>query len=137
MFNVPQFIDIEDKVAGPLTWKQLLWMIGMGVSLLVLFNVFDQAFFYVTAVPVVLIFVALAFYKPGGISMPRFIFYGFLFLFRPKVSVWERPLPRASSRSNSQSIGKSISSEMKNPEEKRLTQDTLKELADILDRKQP
>jgi hypothetical protein len=92
MFSVPQFIDIEDKIAGPLTWRQLLWMIGMGATLLVSFNVFDGALFVIIAIPTVLLFVAFAFYRPNGFPMTKFVFYAILFLFRPKVSVWERPV---------------------------------------------
>ncbi|OHA85278.1 MAG: hypothetical protein A2408_03650 [Candidatus Yonathbacteria bacterium RIFOXYC1_FULL_52_10] len=29
-FHVPQFIDIEDKIFGPFTWKQFLFMVGGG-----------------------------------------------------------------------------------------------------------
>lgn len=91
MFSVPQFIDVEDKIAGPLTWKQLLWMIGMGATLLVFYGMFDIALFIIAAVPTVLVFVALAFYRPNGFPLTTFIFYAVLFIFRPKVSVWERP----------------------------------------------
>lgn len=94
MFNVPQFIDVEDKVAGPLTWRQLLWMIGMGVLLLVLYNVVPGLAFIVIAIPVVLAFVALAFYRPHGQPLISFIGHGFFFFFRPKVAVWERPVVR-------------------------------------------
>lgn len=85
MFNVPQFIDVEDKIAGPLTVKQLLWMIGMGAVLLAIFFALDGAAMIVAAVPVVLLFVALAFYRPNG--QPLIVYFGnaFLFLFRPKV----------------------------------------------------
>ena len=27
-FKVPQFIDVEDKIFGPLTWKQFLYLAG-------------------------------------------------------------------------------------------------------------
>lgn len=91
MFSVPQFIDVEDKIAGPFTWKQLLWMIGMVAMLLTFFNIFDTTLFFIAAVPIVFLFVALAFYRPNGFPLTTFIFYAFLFLFRPKVSVWERP----------------------------------------------
>lgn len=94
MFSVPQFIDVEDKIAGPLTWRQLLWMIGMGATLLTLFNILDSALFIIVAVPTVLLFVALAFYRPNGFPLTKFIFYGILFLAHPKVSVWERPTKR-------------------------------------------
>jgi hypothetical protein len=91
MFNVPQFIDVEDKIAGPLTWRQILWMIGMGAVLLTFYNLFDAALFYISAIPVIMIFSLFAFYRPNGISMTAFAMHGFLFLFQPKVSVWERP----------------------------------------------
>ncbi|MFZ2187348.1 MAG: PrgI family protein [Candidatus Moraniibacteriota bacterium] len=92
MFSVPQFIDVEDKIAGPLTWKQLLWMIGMGAVLLVFYSLFDVALFFIAAIPTVLLFVALAFYRPNGFPLTTFLFYALFFLFRPKVAVWERPI---------------------------------------------
>ncbi len=102
MTSVPQFIDVEDKVAGPLTWKQLGWMIAMGAVLFVLYTIFNGIFFFLIAVPVVLLFVALAFFRPNGMAFPQFIFYSVTFLFRPKVSVWERPaykpLPQKTSK---------------------------------------
>lgn len=90
MFNVPQFIDVEDKIAGPLTVKQLLWMIGMGAVLLVTSLFLEGKSFYVMAVPVVMLFILLAFYKPHGIPFVMYIIHGILFLFRPKVMMWRR-----------------------------------------------
>lgn len=91
MFSVPQFIDVEDKVAGPLTWKQLGWMIGMGAIILTLFAIFDTGLAIILTLPVVLIFCALAFYKPNGFPLLMFLGSGIFFLFRPKIAVWERP----------------------------------------------
>lgn len=91
MFNVPQFIDVEDKIAGPLTWKQIFWMIGMSAVLMVIYNIFDSATFFVLAIPVVIVFALFAFYRPNGVSMIEFAMHGVFFLFQPKVAVWERP----------------------------------------------
>lgn len=104
MSNVPQFIDIEDKVAGPLTWRQLLWVIAMGIILLVLYNMLPGIAFIVVAIPIVLFFSALAFYRPQGQSLISFLGHGFFFFFRPKVAVWERPVvrPRAVSAAKPQ-----------------------------------
>jgi hypothetical protein len=128
MFSVPQFIDVEDKIAGPFTWKQLLWMIGMGAMLLTFFNIFDTALFFIAAIPTVFLFVALAFYRPNGFPLTTFIFYAFLFLFRPKVSVWERPLGR-------QSVAKAPveKAEVAETHDKHINQEKLTELARILD----
>lgn len=92
MFNVPQFIDVEDKIAGPLTWKQILWMIGMGAVLLTLYNIVDATLFFILAIPIIITFSLFAFYRPSGMSMITFTIHAFLFLFEPKVSVWERPV---------------------------------------------
>lgn len=94
MFNVPQFIDVEDKIAGPLTWRQILWMIGMAAVLMILYGIFDSATFFVLAIPVVIVFALFAFYRPNGVTMIEFAMHGVLFLFQPKVAVWERPVAR-------------------------------------------
>lgn len=92
MSSVPQFVDVEDKVAGPLTWKQLLWMLAMGGVLLVVFLMFSTTISILIAIPVVLAFLALAFYKPNGFPLSAFIGQAFFFMFRPKIAVWERPV---------------------------------------------
>lgn len=88
--NVPQFIDVEDKIAGPLTWKQLLWMIALLVLLIVLYNIFESGAFLLIAIPTSLLFIALAFVRPYGQPLTQFIYYGFLHLFGPKIYVWKR-----------------------------------------------
>lgn len=90
LFNVPQYIDVEDKVAGPFTAKQLLWMFGMGAVLLVLWNMLEKGAFFISAAPVIAIFLALAFYRPCNQPLIKFIFSGVLFLFSPKVYFWKR-----------------------------------------------
>lgn len=91
LFNVPQYIDVEDKVAGPLTVKQLFWMIGMVAVLMILWSIFDRAAFFAAAIPVVCAFVALAFYRPYNQPLIVFIGNAILFIVRPKVYVWDRP----------------------------------------------
>jgi len=98
MFNTPQFIDVEDKIAGPLTWRQLLWMIGMGAVEMLIFAFFDGAIVFVLSVPNVLIFVALTFYRPNGQPLIQYLFSAFTFLFRPKVLMWDRPVNGSSLR---------------------------------------
>lgn len=129
MSSVPQFIDIEDKIAGPLTWRQLLWMIGMGVLLLVVYNMVGGAGFIVLAVPIVLVFSALAFYRPQGQPLISFVGHGFFFLFRPKVAVWERPVirPQAVAPMKKNSLTTEAN------ETKGVSRERLRALAQILD----
>jgi len=100
-YSVPQYIDVEDKVAGPFTAKQLGWMFAMGATLLVLWGLFEPQAFWMLAIPTVLIFVALAFYRPQGRSLVAFIGSMIYFLFRPKVYFWQRPVPSAKDRISS------------------------------------
>ncbi|MGK2848502.1 MAG: PrgI family protein [Minisyncoccota bacterium] len=129
MTSVPQFIGVEDKIAGPLTWRQLLWLVCMGAFLLVFFNLFDTSLFIIVAVPTILLFVTFAFYRPGGFSMTTYTLHMILFLFRPKVFLWERPIqqpmrPKTSSNSHSEAVQN---------HEQSLNQATISELARILD----
>lgn len=94
LFNVPQYIEIEDKIAGPLTAKQLMWMFGMGAVLLILWGILETGPFIMSAIPVALIFCALAFYKPHGQPLIKFIIWGMMFAFHPKTYIWKRDLTK-------------------------------------------
>lgn len=100
MTSVPQFIDVEDKIAGPFSWRQLGWMVAMGAILFLLYTILSPGVFYIAAVPIVILFFALAFYRPNGMALPQFIFYSISFLFRPKIIVWERPTLSQRQREN-------------------------------------
>ena len=90
-YNVPQFIDIEDRLVGPLTAKQLLWLFGLGAALFVLWALIEnKTVFFICAVPVGLIFLAMAFYRPYGQPLSKFISSMFMFFVRPKVYLWKR-----------------------------------------------
>lgn len=132
MFSVPQFIDVEDKIAGPLTWRQLLWMIGMVITLLAIYTfIGGGVLFVVLALPIVLSASALAFYRPQGQSLLSLVGHGFFFFFRPKVAVWERPIVR-------QRVIKTVE-RTELPEEsgpKGISRDRLRELAKVLDQGQ-
>lgn len=86
---VPQYIDVEDKIAGPLTWKHIGWLFGGGVILAALWNLLDQVTFYLAAVPIALATFAMAFYRPNGVSLATFIGYGFTYFFRQKTYTWQ------------------------------------------------
>lgn len=90
LFNVPQYTDVQDKVAGPLTVKQLGWLFGMGGVLIFLHSILDELTFWIAAIPVVALFATFAFYKPNGQPLINYVFYGISFIFRPKVYTWRR-----------------------------------------------
>ncbi len=62
-FQVPQFIDVEDKIFGPLTLRQFIYLAGGGGLVVILFKYLPNFLAFLVAVPVVALAVALAFYK--------------------------------------------------------------------------
>ena len=88
--GVPQFIDIEDKIAFGLTAKQLLWM-GAAVALLVAaYSFFDRQMFFAVGFFIVIIFSTLAFWRPQGVSMVTFAGFTLQFFMKPKKYIWKR-----------------------------------------------
>lgn len=63
-FQVPQFIDVEDKIFGPLTLKQFIYLAGgAGLSFLIYVLIGSLVF---AAIPIIIVMAvsgALAFYK--------------------------------------------------------------------------
>jgi hypothetical protein len=91
LFNVPQFIDVEDKVAGPLTARQIFWMVGMGAVLFIVWTFFNTPTFFVLSIPIIILFALFAFYRPYNQSLLSFTINALMFLFRPKIYMWDRP----------------------------------------------
>ncbi len=132
-YNVPQFIDIEDRIVGPLTAKQLLWLFAMGGVLLVMWAMIDnKAYFFLFGIPVALLFLALAFYRPYGQPLSKFIGAAFLFVVKPKVYLWKREVgaKKVSPKklANKNEIDKKISVNKKD-----VKKEDLQKLAKILD----
>jgi len=62
-FQVPQFIEVEDKIFGPLTFKQFVYVAGgIGISV-VLFILLPKFIAIIISVPILIFAAALAFYK--------------------------------------------------------------------------
>jgi len=128
-YNVPQFIDLEDTIVGPLTAKQVLWLFGMAAALLVVWMATgDWIFFLIVAAPVAIIFLALAFYRPNGQPFVKFITHIILFLIKPKIYMWKRDDVK------SRNIKKTKKIETNNKHKRKtLKQEELIDLAKILD----
>ncbi len=72
-FEVPQFIEIEDKIFGPLTWRQFLYL-GGGVGMaVVLFLRLPFIAFIATGIPLALLSAALAFYPVNNRPFSYFL----------------------------------------------------------------
>ena len=78
-FEVPQFIEIEDKIIGPLTWKQFVYLAGGGGILLVLFLSAPTIVVALIGIPIAALTFSLAFHRinnrPFSIFLESFVSY--------------------------------------------------------------
>ena len=93
-YQVPQFIEIEDKIFGPLTIKQFVYLAG-GVAASYLIYAFTNTyipFFLVITliVPIVAFAVALAFYKINGKPFINVVESAIKYFFGNKLYIWKK-----------------------------------------------
>ncbi len=89
-FQVPQFIDVEDKIFGPLTLKQFIYLAGGASVLLVTTTMFGLFFGLLLASPVVLLAIALAFYKINNRPFIHALEAAFIYLTKDKLYIWKK-----------------------------------------------
>ncbi|MBD3238311.1 MAG: hypothetical protein GF332_01565 [Candidatus Moranbacteria bacterium] len=89
-FKVPQNVDIEDTIVGPLTWKQFLWILGGCGILFVVYQFVEMALFVAIAVIVLGLSAILAFVRPYGQPMIVFLANLGLYLTKNRTYVWKR-----------------------------------------------
>lgn len=92
-FQVPQFIEKETKLAGPLTFKQFALMGGAGVGIVILYAAFAKTNFLIFAFLSTLLAVsaiALGFVRVGGRSLPVVLGNFILYSFSSRVYLWKR-----------------------------------------------
>ena len=91
-FRVPQFIDLEDKVFGPLTLKQFGYVVGAGgVSFLIWTFVPIRFVAVLIIIPVAGLFLALAFAKFNNRSFGEILESAFTYYTNAKVYTWKQP----------------------------------------------
>lgn len=89
-FQVPQFIEFEDKIFGPLTLKQFIYLAG-GVGICVVFFSFLPKFIAVILSVPVLVFVgALAFYKVNNKPFIEMVEAFFHYTLKNKLYIWNK-----------------------------------------------
>ena len=89
-FEVPQFVDIEDKIFGPLTLKQFIYLVGGAGGSFVLYKLLPAFLGYIFASLIVVFSLALAFYKPGNIPFIKVMESAFTFAFSDKLYIWKK-----------------------------------------------
>lgn len=98
-FKVPQFLDIEDKIFGPFTFRQFVYLTGGAGICFVLFKLLG---FVWGAIPIIAIGAftgALTFYRPNNKPFIFMLEAGTKYLLTSKLYIWEKHKPEPLTKS--------------------------------------
>ena len=89
-FEVPQFIEIEDKIFGPLTWRQFVYLGGGLGAAVVMFLIFPLIVSLIIGLPLALLAGALAFYPINNRPFSYFLEAVWGYFTNSRLYLWRR-----------------------------------------------
>jgi hypothetical protein len=92
-FEVPQFIDVEDKIFGPLTFKQFIYLAGGGGLAYVSYKIVPFPFWIILTPAFVVLALLLAFYKLNNRTFIEVAQSWISFMLKGKLYIWQRSKP--------------------------------------------
>ena len=87
-FTVPQFIDVEDKIFGPVTARQFVILLVAGLILFLFYKIADTTLFIFALATIGSSALILAFVKINGQAFHYFILNLIQTLRRPSRRIW-------------------------------------------------
>ena len=129
-YQIPQFIDIEDKILGPLTIRQFFYFLAAAAIGFILWNFLTFQHFIIAMVIIGGISVMFAFVKINGKSFNAFVHNLVSFIFSSQKYVWEKEGPTAAPKEARQE------KKQKNDAAKKMSEKEIKNLASLLDVKE-
>ncbi len=89
---VPSDIDIEDKLLGPFTLKQSIYLLIGGMTIVLLYFIFGKSLllFFILALPIFILTGAFVFYKFNEQPFEKFIVIFFNFYFTARKRLWQK-----------------------------------------------
>jgi len=89
-FEVPQFIEIEDKIFGPLTWRQFVYVGGGIGAAVAMFLALPFIFFLIFGIPLAGVATALAFFPVNSRPFSFFLQAIYDYLRNKRLYLWRR-----------------------------------------------
>ncbi len=89
-FVVPQFIDVEDKIIGPITVRQFIMGVITTLFIFLAYRLADLTLFIIEAILLFSFYALIAFVKVNGRPFYYFILNIIRSLKRPALRLWSR-----------------------------------------------
>lgn len=138
IFGVPQYIDIEDRIAFRLTAKQLGWFGLAGLIMFGFWYFFEFWVFVLASIVCITAAISFAFFRPAGLSLAAFIGRGVTFFVSRKILLWDKGVELEENEFVNKKKEESLLIKAKSRigiQEKRKTVNELEYIAQALDKK--
>lgn len=89
-FVVPQFIEVEDKIFGPITVRQFLILLSGGLTIFIAYKLADFALFVFLLATIGGLSLIFAFVKVNGQTFHYFILNLFQTVRKPGLRMWAK-----------------------------------------------
>lgn len=89
-FRVPQFIDVEDKIFGPFTFKQFIYLIGGAGICFIIYKALPLFVAFLFIIPVAGLALALTFYQVNGKPFIFILEASVKYFFQNKLYLWKK-----------------------------------------------
>jgi len=89
-FAVPQFIDVENKIFGPITTRQFILVMIAGMLDFIFYKLLYFNTFVFLSVPITGIFCIIAFLKINGMPFHYFLLNLIQTLVKPTFRIWRK-----------------------------------------------
>jgi hypothetical protein len=89
-FKVPQFLEIEDKIFGPFTFRQFVYLAGGAGLCFVLYKLLGLFWGAIPIIAIAAFSGALTFYRPNNKPFINMIEAGFKYFVQNKLYIWKK-----------------------------------------------
>lgn len=89
-FKVPQFLEIEDKIFGPFTFRQFVYLAGGGGLCFVVYRVLGLFWGFIPLIIIAGLSLALTFYRPNDKPFVDMLEAGIKYFTQSKLYVWRK-----------------------------------------------
>jgi hypothetical protein len=89
-FQVPQFIEVEDKIFGPFTLKQFIYMAGGAGVTVALFSILPKLAAILISAPIIALSIALTFFKVNNRSFILILESFFKYWVGKRLYIWKK-----------------------------------------------
>lgn len=87
-YQVPQYMEVKEKIVGPLTLTQFFYLAGAGAVSLIVFMAAPFIVWVLITILALGVSSALAFIQINGQSLPKIILSAIKFAVQPRLYVW-------------------------------------------------